>query len=106
MEINNIFDKLQEIHAVCADPIVELNFEQMRECNAWELRIFNSCFPRNIIQLTWIDLWFFGIVKSHFREGLDNLMKKSKVKLNIEAPQDVVDDSTKEIIRLKFKVWN
>ncbi|XP_028408732.1 protein canopy homolog 4-like [Dendronephthya gigantea] len=42
--------------------------------------------------------------KSHFREGLDNMLANSTVKLNIEAPpDDLVDDSTKEIIRLKFK---
>ncbi|CAB4025462.1 Hypothetical predicted protein [Paramuricea clavata] len=43
-------------------------------------------------------------VKSHFREGLDNLVENSAVKLNIETPpDDLMDDSTKEIIRLKFK---
>lgn len=51
------------------------------------------------------NLYFrFYLVKSHFREGLDNLVKNSKVKLNIEAPPDMLDDNTKEIIRLKFKV--
>lgn len=44
-------------------------------------------------------------MKSHFREGLDNLVENSAVKLNIETPpDDLMDDSTKEIIRLKFKV--
>lgn len=44
-------------------------------------------------------------MKSHFREGIDNLVKNSAVNLNIEMPpDDLVDDSTKEIIRLKFKV--
>ena len=44
-------------------------------------------------------------MKSHFREGIDNLIKNSAVNLNIEMPpDDLVDDSTKEIIRLKFKV--
>ena len=46
----------------------------------------------------------FLLVKSHFREGLDSLAQQSKAKLNIEAPPDMIDDSTKEIIRLKFKV--
>lgn len=45
-------------------------------------------------------------MKSHFREGIDNLVKNSAVNLNIEMPpDDLVDDSTKEIIRLKFKVF-
>ena len=32
------------------------------------------------------------------------MMEKSKVKLNYELPEDVVDDHTYEVIRLKFKV--
>ena len=42
--------------------------------------------------------------KSHLREILDDMMEKSKVKLNYQLPEDVVDDHTYEVIRLKFKV--
>lgn len=42
--------------------------------------------------------------KSQFREVMDDLNKRSKVKLNYEMPDDVVEDYTYEMGRLKFKV--
>lgn len=41
--------------------------------------------------------------KSQFREVMDDLNKRSKVKLNYEMPDDVVEDYTYEMGRLKFK---
>ena len=35
---------------------------------------------------------------------MDDLTKRSKVKLNYELPDDVIEDYTYEIGRLKFKV--
>lgn len=43
-------------------------------------------------------------VKSHLREILDDMMDKTKVKLNYELPENVVEDHTYEVVRLKFKV--
>lgn len=42
--------------------------------------------------------------KSQLREVMDDLTKRSKVKLNYELPDDVIEDYTYEIGRLKFKV--
>jgi len=44
--------------------------------------------------------------KSQLREVLDDLAAKSKVKLNYELPDEVVEDYTYEMGRLKFKVTN
>ncbi|XP_078377444.1 protein canopy 4-like [Oculina patagonica] len=41
--------------------------------------------------------------KSQLREVLDDLAEKSKVKLNYELPDEVVEDYTYEMGRLKFK---
>ncbi|KAM7448545.1 Protein canopy 3 [Porites harrisoni] len=41
--------------------------------------------------------------KSQLREVMDDLTKRSKVKLNYELPDDVIEDYTYEIGRLKFK---
>jgi len=41
--------------------------------------------------------------KSQLREVMDDLNKRSKVKLNYELPDDVVEDYTYEMGRLKFK---
>lgn len=42
--------------------------------------------------------------KSQLRQVMDDLTKRSKVKLNYELPDDVIEDYTYEIGRLKFKV--
>ena len=42
--------------------------------------------------------------KSQLREVMDDLTKRSKVKLNYELPDDVIEDYTYEIGRLKFRV--
>ena len=42
--------------------------------------------------------------KSQLREVLEDLAEKSKVKLNYELPEEVVEDYTYEMGRLKFKV--
>ena len=42
--------------------------------------------------------------KSQLREVMDDLTKRSTVKLNYELPDDVIEDYTYEIGRLKFKV--
>ena len=42
--------------------------------------------------------------KSQLREVMDDLTKRSKVKLNYELPDDFIEDYTYEIGRLKFKV--
>ena len=42
--------------------------------------------------------------KSQLREVLDDMAAKSKVKLNYELPDEVVEDYTYEMGRLKFKV--
>ena len=47
---------------------------------------------------------FFHSAKSQLREVLDDLTKRSKVKLNYHLPDDVVEDYTYEMGRLKFKV--
>ena len=47
---------------------------------------------------------FFISAKSQLREVLDDLAERSKVKLNYELPDSVVEDYTYEMGRLKFKV--
>jgi len=42
--------------------------------------------------------------KSQLREVMDDLTQRSKVKLNYELPDEVVEDYTYEMGRLKFKV--
>ena len=49
-------------------------------------------------------LSYFVSAKSQLREVMDDLNKRSKVKLNYELPDDVVEDYTYEMGRLKFKV--
>jgi len=58
--------------------------------------------------LTW-HIWVETIslylaAKSQLREVLDDMAAKSKVKLNYELPDEVVEDYTYEMGRLKFKV--
>ena len=78
--------------------VEKLLLHQLRLCLFffYNILLIDSDFPAFL---------FSFLVKSHFREGIDNLVKNSAVNLNIEMPpDDLVDDSTKEIIRLKFKV--
>ncbi|KXJ23322.1 Protein canopy 4 [Exaiptasia diaphana] len=39
----------------------------------------------------------------HLREVFNDMSKKSKVKLNFELPDDIIDDYTHEITRVKFE---
>ena len=47
---------------------------------------------------------FLISAKSQLREVMDDLTQRSKVKLNYELPDEVVEDYTYEMGRLKFKV--
>ena len=48
---------------------------------------------------------FLISAKSQLREVMDDLTQRSKVKLNYELPDEVVEDYTYEMGRLKFKVY-
>ena len=51
-----------------------------------------------------IIILFYFSAKSQLREVLEDMQEKSKVKLNYELPDEVVEDYTYEMGRLKFKV--
>lgn len=51
-----------------------------------------------------IIILFYFLAKSQLREVLEDMQEKSKVKLNYELPDEVVEDYTYEMGRLKFKV--
>lgn len=53
----------------------------------------------------WVEtISLYLAAKSQLREVLDDMAAKSKVKLNYELPDEVVEDYTYEMGRLKFKV--
>ena len=54
--------------------------------------------------LLFIIISLYHAAKSQLREVLDDMAAKSKVKLNYELPDEVVEDYTYEMGRLKFKV--
>ena len=41
---------------------------------------------------------------SHLREAVEEISSRSKVKLNFQAPDEIIEDHTHEMVRVKFKV--
>ena len=79
---------------------------------AWiNLNVFSSRlseFSRFFSLYGWGLLSYTGVsifaVKSMFQSELENMMGKSGLKMKLDAPQDIVDDPTMEIRRLRSYV--
>ena len=52
-----------------------------------------------------IQHWPFAAM-SHLREAVEDISSQSKVKLNFQAPEEIIEDHTHEMVRVKFKVRN